>query len=54
MCNKSLYDIYNSYSYCDLKSLFAKAKSNEERDFYEAMVTFYLEREKSRYENKKD
>lgn len=53
MCNKSLYDIYNSYSYFDLKSLCMKAKTNEEIDFYKALINFYLERDKSRYEKER-
>ncbi|GAA0735132.1 hypothetical protein [Clostridium oceanicum] len=43
--NKNLYEQFLKYSYYDLKELFKKAKSKEEKDFYMALSNIVLKKE---------
>ena len=42
---KSLYDIFLSYSYSDVMKLFEKAKTKDEQDFYVSLSNMILQRE---------
>ncbi|MCR3758136.1 hypothetical protein [Clostridium felsineum] len=42
---KSLYDIFMSYSYKDMMKLFQNAKTKEEKDFYANLSNIILQRE---------
>lgn len=44
----NLYDIFSSYSYSQIKDLFKKAKSKEEKDFYMTLANMILQREQAR------
>ncbi|MGL4874370.1 MAG: hypothetical protein ACRC30_06935 [Clostridium sp.] len=46
--DNSLYDIFNNYSYSQLKELFKKAKTKEERDFYMILSNLVLEKEQEK------
>ena len=43
-----LYDIFLKYSYSDLKELFKKSKSKEEKDFYMTLANLVLQKEQAR------
>lgn len=45
---ETLYDIFLTYSYRDLKELFKKAKTREEQDFYMSLANIVLQREQRR------
>lgn len=44
----TLYDIFLTYSYRELKELFKKAKTREEQDFYMNLANVVLQREQRR------
>lgn len=44
----TLYDMFLNYSYSDLKNLFKKAKTKEERDFYMTLSNLVLQREQEK------
>lgn len=46
--NVNLYDIFINYSYSQLKGLFKKAKTKEEKDFYMALANLVLQREQEK------
>ena len=43
-----LYDIFLKYSYSDLKELFKKSKSKEEKDFYMTLANLVLQKEQAK------
>lgn len=43
-----LYDIFNKYSYYELKELFKKAKTKDEQDFYMALSNIVLQKKQSK------
>lgn len=43
--NVNLYDIFINYSYSQLKDLFKKAQTKEEKDFYMDLANLVLQRE---------
>ena len=45
---ENLYDIFLSYSYSQLKSLFRNAKTKEEQDFYMTLSNLVLQREQEK------
>lgn len=44
----NLYDIFMSYSYSQIKDLFKKAKTKEEKDFYMNLANMILQREQAK------
>lgn len=42
---ETLYDIFLTYSYRELKELFKKSKTKEEQDFYMNLANVVLQRE---------
>lgn len=48
MDNNNLYDIFTHYSYSQLKDLFKKAKTKDERDFYMTLSNFVLQKEQAK------
>lgn len=47
-----LYDIFQNYSYSQLKELFKKAKTKDEQDFYIALANMALQKQQSKIINK--
>jgi hypothetical protein len=45
---KNLYEQFLKYSYYDLKELFKKAKTKEEKDFYIILSDMVLQKEQER------
>ena len=43
-----LYDLFQRYSYSQLKELFKKAKTKDEQDFYMALSNLVLQREQAK------
>ena len=43
-----LYDIFQRYSYSQLKQLFKNAKTKEEQDFYMALSNILLQKQQSK------
>ena len=44
----NLYDIFMNYSYSEIKDLFKKAKTKEEKDFYMILANMILQREQAK------
>ncbi len=44
----NLYDIFMNYSYSEIKDLFKKAKTKEEKDFYMTLANMMLQREQAK------
>lgn len=45
---ENLYDIFQRYSYSQLKKLFKDAKTKEEQDFYMALSNIVLQKQQSK------
>ncbi|MCR6514471.1 MAG: hypothetical protein ACRDCB_01235 [Clostridium sp.] len=45
---RNLYDMFLNYSYSELKDLFKKAKTKEEKDFYMTLSNFVLQTEQAK------
>jgi hypothetical protein len=45
---KSLYEMFLSYSYSQLKALSKEAKTKEEQDFYMTLCNMVLQREQAK------
>ncbi|MBZ9606545.1 hypothetical protein G9F73_001665 [Clostridium estertheticum] len=46
--NNEIYDIFLNFTYSQLKSLFKKAKSKEEQDFYIMLSNMVLQKEQEK------
>lgn len=44
----NLYDVFMNYSYSEIKDLFKKAKTKEEKDFYMILANMILQREQAK------
>lgn len=44
----NLYDIFNQYSYSQLKEMFKKAKTKDEQDFYMTLSNLVLQKEQAK------
>ena len=42
------YDVFMNYSYSEIKDLFKKAKTKEEKDFYMILANMILQREQAK------
>ena len=48
----NLYDVFMNYSYSEIKDLFKKAKTKEEKDFYMTLANIMLQREQAKVTSK--
>lgn len=46
--DKGLYDIFMKYSYSQLKDLFKKAETKDEKDFYMTLANLVLQKEQEK------